>query len=211
MHFIVLFLQNIYVYKKKIKNQNAVIFWLAVGFFAILLLILALTTAYFSNQKSSSGQITLGELDFTIYENQNTFENVMPSQNIAKTVSIVNARNSSGTNYQNLCPIFFKFYVVVYVDNEIDTNLTNLIKPSFNSVQTYTQSGEEFYYNNVLYSGQAVNLCDGIKFSQLIDNKYQDKTINFEFCVSAIQSQNNAYLELWPEAPADWVQKIENI
>lgn len=199
------------MYRKKIKNQNAVIFWLAVGFFAIILMIIAITTAYFSNQKTNTGQITLGELDFTIYSNQNSFQNVMPSQNIPKTVSIVNARNSAGTNYNNLCPIFFKFSFDVFVDNEKDDYLANLIAPSFISSQNYTQNGRDFYYNNILVAGQVANLCDGLQFSHIIDNAYQDKTISIVFNVNAIQSQNNAYLELWTDAPQDWIDIVENL
>ncbi len=199
------------MYRKNIKNQNAVIFWLAVGFFAILLIIIAITAAYFSNQKSSSGQITLGELDFTLYENQSNFQNVMPSQNIAKSVSIVNAKNASGTNYQNLCPMFFKFSLDVFVDEERDDYLANLITPSFISSNNYTQSGKEFYYNNVLNQGEVANLCDGLQFSHIIDNQYQDKSLNIVFNVNAIQSQNGAYLELWQDAPAEWIEAIENL
>ena len=199
------------MYRKKIKNQNAVIFWLAVGFFAIILIIIAITAAYFSNQKTNTGQITLGELDFTIYSNQNSFQNVMPSQNIAKTVSIVNARNSAGTNYQNLVPIFFKFNFEAFVDNQKDDYLASLIAPSFISSQNYTQDGAEFYYNDILDPGQAVNICDGLQFSHIIDNAYQEKSISIVFNVNAIQSQNNAYIELWLDAPQDWIDIVENL
>ena len=85
------------------KSQKNMVIWLVFSLILTILLIVVITTAYFSSQKSGSGTITLGELDFTLFENETSFQNIVPSQTINKAITISNSRDQSGHNTQNLC------------------------------------------------------------------------------------------------------------
>ncbi len=187
------------IYKTKRTNKD--IFIVSMLMTVLIIILLAITTlAFFSENKDIRGQITLGELDFCVYNTGGAL-NVVPGNDINKQISLVNARNTSGTDRGGLCSILVKF--------QIDNN--NLFSPIFNNDQNWTKLGNVYYYNNVLNPGQVVNLCDRVKFSENAGNEYQNQSIDILLQVNAIQAANEAYKELWKDAPNSWLEIIENI
>ena len=188
-------------------------FSLQIVLLALLLFLfssLVLSTAFFSNTNNITGTIKLAELDFCITENGVSSNNVLPSQTIQKVISVSNSRDASKNDYDGLCPIFFRFRFSVFCGNILDENLKNSILLNYNE-NNFTFDGDMFYFNNVLNPGEISNLCTGITFSSDIENYYQNKNIQIEFEVDAIQSQFGAYQEIWTDAPNEWVQIITSI
>ena len=137
-------------------------------------------------------------------------ELVAQLDNINKTITIINSRNVQGTNTNNLGSLLFKYRIEVYVDDEIDDNLSQLIMPIVSN-NLFTESNGEYFYNDVLNVSEYVDLCQSLNFSVQIDDTYQDESIYITFLIDAIQAENGAYLELWQDAPQDWVDIIGNI
>ena len=203
LHFIFAIINNkcmrdIYLQKKRTEQ---IISFLLVSFSFVFLLFISVTIAYFSSQKTASGSIALGELNFSIYENQTLSQNVVPGEIFNKQVTLVNSRNSAGTDFSGLCSIYFRFTVGV---DEAD----GVIIPQFINGNDWTVLGNTYYYNHVLSPGQSVNLCDALQFSSGLGNEYQSQTFQIDFAVDAIQAENNAYIELWQNAPQSWKSLI---
>ena len=194
------------------KSQKNMVIWLIFSLILTILLIVVITTAYFSSQKSGSGTITLGELDFTLFENETSFQNIVPFQTINKSITISNSRDQSGHNTQNLCSILFRFQFYVAAQNQNQQNVESLDGlVSINQNASYTYSDGFYYYNGVLSPSQQTNLFDSLTFSSLIDNQFQDKNISLIFNVEAIQAENEAYKELWLDAPVEWLALMQDI
>ena len=194
------------------KSQKNMLIWLVFSLIFVILLIVIVTTAYFSNQKNSSGTITLGELDFTLFENNLSFQNVVPTDTIAKIITISNSRDTNGNNTQNLCSILFRFQFSAEAKSQDELflqSLDDLVYLKQNS--SYTFCDNYYYYNGVLNPSQQVNLCDSLTFSNIIGNEFQDKDISLMFNVEAIQAENEAYKELWLDAPEEWLAIMEQI
>ncbi len=195
--------------KKELNKDNKIIVYLAASLIVILLLVFTISLAFFSNNNTTSGTITVGEIDFSVYENNEQIGYVIPGQTAQKTITVINSRNSQGTNTKNLGTFLFKFNLEVYVDNEYDENLSKLVYPNID-LYNFTQDGEEYYYNGCLNKAESVNLCSNITFSEGIDDYYQNRNINIVFVIDAVQAENSAYKELWPDAPQSWVEIINN-
>ena len=189
----------------KIKRKDLVIF-ACILVLAIIVNLFILSFAYLSQNKTATGTITLGEVDFSIAETQQTNLKVLPSVTIPKTVYIGNYRDSNPSDYRRLASIFFRFKIDVLLDNNINTELTNSI--SLSSDAKFYYDNKYFYYCAALNAGEKINLCENLTFANFIDNKYQQKQIQLQFSVDAIQSQHDAYKEVWPDYPPEWEQMI---
>ena len=82
---------------------------------------------------------------------------------------------------------------------------------SINQNSNYTYSDGFYYYNGVLSPSEQINLCDSLTFSSLIDNQFQDKNISLIFNIEAIQAENEAYKEIWSDAPYEWMEIIDSL
>lgn len=193
------------------KSQKNMVLWLIFALvFVIMLIVIIITTAYFSNQNNVTGSIKLKELDFSIYEDNKSFDDILPSQTINKELTIVNARDAKGKDINNLCSIFFRYTISVFIDGKENQELSNKVYLGFNYSQNYTFNNGVYYYNSVLQPSQKINLCDTLTFSSEIGNDLQNKYFSVIFNVEAIQAENDAYKELWLDAPSTWLQIIEN-
>ena len=196
--------------KDSIYNERDIIKYLIVGLIVILALTLTISIAYFSRRSDISGTITVGEIDFSVYENNVDVGYIVPGDTVNKEITVVNSRNIQGTNTRNLGSLLFKFSYQIFLDDEYDENLTQQIAPIINDVD-FTESDGEFYFNNVLNKGESINLCSYFNFDTQINNTYQDEDIYIVFQIDAIQAENEAYLELWPDAPEEWIEIIEEM
>ena len=179
----------------------------AMAFLLFVVLTIGISTAFFSNSKTSQGQITLGELDFCISATQTQNTTVMPNMFVGQAVSVSNSRNPDGSNYRNLCNILFKFSIFVTIDGQIDYDIAEQLDFYIDSTK-FIQSGNEFYYVGFLTAGQSQVVYSDIFLDGTIGNLYQGKEINFIISVDAIQAENGAYLALWQDAPAEWIEQI---
>lgn len=169
----------------------------------VFVIILTATLAYFSRDKNVQGQIRLGDIDFSVFSNQIEINDIVPGDVFDNSVSLVNARDVAGRDKNGLCSIFVRYNL-----NE-DIN-ENVVAPVFLSSNFWTKQGDTYYYNYPIAPGDSINLCDKIKFSEFADNSYQNSKIQLTFDVDAIQAENDAYKELWPNSPIEWQQKIES-
>lgn len=181
------------IYKEKL-HYSQLLAILSVSTIFLFVIFLTVTISYFSQTKNSSGEIVLGELDFCLYETGTGGENIVPGAEIDKQIKLVNARNISGTNKNNLCSIFIKFSI----------NSSEIISPYFEQQNNWTVDGNDYYFNRSVSPGETINLCDKLIFSVNAGNEYQNQMLDITFNVSAIQAENNAYVELWPNAPQSW-------
>ena len=199
-------------YKKRvyIKNRdNYIILSLAILF--ILIITLFISLAFYSATNQKQGTITLGEIDFSVYETAQSSSNIMPASSIPCTVNVINSRNTSGTNTNNLAPFLLRFRINYTLNNDTYSNANNLILPSLANANSWTTNQNYYYYNYVVNPSQIVNICDNISFLSQIDNTFQSKSLEVIFDIDAIQFENNAYLELWPEAPKQWKDIVASI
>ena len=198
MYFILYSSQNITmrdIYKTKKRNKEIFILSsLLVGLMLVLLLVCSL--AYFFRDKDTSGQITLGDIDFFVISSNQSINNIVPGQVIEKKVSIINAKNSSGTDLQGLGKIFLKFSLT---DNSVLVPLLN---------NNWIKDRNFYYYCDYIEPGETVDLFDRFVFDAIATNNFQSKNLNFNIQLYAIQAENNAYIELWPDAPNEWKERI---
>ena len=189
-------------YKSKKYNSDRVV---AVTLAVLLLFVIILTAtlAYLSRDKSISGKITLGEIDFSVFGNQVQVQDIVPGDIFENSVSLVNARDTDGRDKNGLGSILVKY-------NLKNSNNDAVIIPVFAAANKWTRQGDTYYYNYSISPGEAIKLCDELQLSEHAGNEYQNKELNVIFNVDAIQAENEAYKELWYNAPDEWKQKIEN-
>lgn len=176
---------------KKINTQIYIIFTILI-IVVFFMVFFSATLSYFKNQTNAAGQITLGELDFNIII---SFPNnsVMPGDTIETNATIENKVK----NKTNLIPFYFRFKLdnAEYIQLNINTN--NFVL------------GEDGYYyckTKVLKNDSKV-LFNSFK----IDENLQDiNSLNFGISVDAVQSEFGAYKDIFPTAPIEWVEFIEN-
>lgn len=194
------------IYKSKLmKKRNETLLIFLFVFFLILIISLIFSLAFFSSSSQSTGTITLGEVDFCVYDNVNFNDYVMPADTIPFEVKVVNSRNVSGTDTNNLVDILLRFKIKYVLDNNEFLDENNLIFCETEDEDCWTFDDDEYYYyNNVLNVGENINICDHISFSQNMTNLLQDKQFEIVFEVDALQAQNDAYLEEWVDAPEIW-------
>lgn len=181
-----------------------------VVFFVFVLLLIGISSAFFGAQQTSQGQITLGELDFCVLASEPQNSTIMPNMFVGQSVSISNSRNENGSNYSGLCNILYKFSINIFINGTNDENLADELDFYIDNSK-YIQSGSEFYYLGVLSPGQSVIIYNDVFLDAEIGNYYQGKQINFIISVDAIQAENEAYKDLWQDAPTAWKQQIEAI
>ena len=200
---------NIYKNKSMVNKNERILISLFVVFL-ILIFSIIFSLAFFSNTKQSRGTITLGEVDFCVYDNVSFDGYVMPKDTIPFEVKVINSRNISGTNTTGLADILLRYKIGFVLDNEDYLNQYNLIDCITNDENLWIFDGEYYYYNAVLNVGQNINICDYISFSEDMTNEFQEKQFIIVFEVDALQAQNNAYLEVWQDAPNIWKNIIAN-
>ena len=199
---------NIYR-NKSIVNSNEKTIILSLVAFLLIIVFLIISLAFFSTSNQISGTITLGEVDFCVYDNFDSSQIVLPSMIVPCNVNIINSRNRAGTNINNLANVFLRFSIKYSLNNVVYDNNDNLIECILNQDENWTKIDNLYYFNNMLEVGQTVSICDYVSFSNDIGNSFQNKEINLIFEIDAIQAQNEAYLEIWPDAPQNWIDIIE--
>lgn len=175
-----------------IKRKETLIILVIITCITMLLILFGSTFSYFKNEKNSQGQIQLGELDFTIQTSSNV-TSIMPGDKVDVLAEISN----KVTEKSHLIPFYFRFKLT---DNEnykadIDTEKFILGEDNF------------YYYKYKLLPDKKVQLFSNIKIKEtLISENY----INVAIYVEAVQSEHNAYIEIFENAPLEWLDFIKN-
>lgn len=161
--------------------------------------------AFFSSVNNVGGTITLGELDFQIVDESTipTSNVILPGDVIEHSVKVVNSRDVNGTNFQNLSGILIRVTPNFFVNDELDDLFTSQV-----NTDDWVVNENIYYYKKAIMPSEEANILSGIKTSVNLDNSYQDKNLIVELIVEAIQYENQAYVELWADAPQEWVDAI---
>lgn len=198
-------------YKSKLsqlaKRKDLVIL-LVILSLVILSNIIIFSVAYFYQNKSLTGTIQLGEVDFSIVETEHTKITVVPSSVLQKSIYIGNFRDNDPNNYKSLASIFFRFNFKVLLNDQVSEELTNLI--DIYSEDKLFYDNNYYYFCGKLEAGKTANMCNSIFFDKTIDNKYQQQNIKLQFFVDAVQSANEAYKEVWQDYPTEWESIISS-
>lgn len=176
---------------KILKKMN--IYLLLIFIFIIIIFSVVFSTAFFSNSTNIEGNITLKELDFSIYGDADENITVMPGDSTRIDCYIINSRDIDGINYDNLTNIYIRFNLSIKSNN-------NPIKFEITEENNdFIQINDTYYYTKEILPGEIIKIIKNINFDTEIDNSFNGKDIDFELTVEAIQSTNNAVSELWPE------------
>ena len=193
--------------RKKTNTKDLAIF-VCILLMAIVFDLIIYSFAFYYNTSTSTGTITLGEVDFSVVEDNKQEILAFPNISISKIVSVGNYKNNDKTNYKNLVDIFFKYQMQIYVDGQFDEDLTKMV--TLNSDNFYRDENT-YYFCDVLEAGKQVDLFQSISFSDKIGNDYQDKQIQLKLNIDAIQSKFDAYKEAWKDYPAQWEEIIKKL
>lgn len=177
---------------EKTKKKEIIILSIILLSTIFLLLILGATFSYFNKNKDISGQIQLGELDFTV--NTSAYNNfVMPGDSINLTATISN--KVEGKN--NLIPFYFRFKLSNNEEYSITLNTDNFV----------LGQDEYYYYKFKLAPNSSATLFSSIKIDENITSQ---TSVDVSIIVDAVQSEYGAYLEIFENAPQEWIDFIEN-
>lgn len=183
--------------------------YIAIVFFALIVfcVVFIVSLAYFSNTKNAQGGITLGELDFCIFEDDKKIENLLPGQMVDKKIYVANSRDKFQKDFSGLCDILIRFNVSIDGD-DVPADVKKLVDVKFSS-DDFVRGEDYIYFCNKIDAGQKIALFDQIEFGTDIGNIMQQKKIDIKVVVDALQAENEAYLDVWKDAPLDWLEKIK--
>lgn len=197
-----------YMYRTK-KNSRLVAILTFFGIFLCFFLIFSTSFAYFFQNRSATGNIQLSDIDFCVGVSDAQDQIVLPGSETKQEIFVANSRDAGLTDYDKLCDILFRFSIDVAVDGQIDYGLEQKVNFSIDSTKFFRDGGI-FYSLYNLPAGKAITIFDKVKFDETIQNQYQSKNVQFVISVEAIQTANQAYKELWQDAPSEWKTQIAN-
>lgn len=175
----------------KTKRKELLIILIMITCIAMLLIFLGSTFSFFKNEKTAQGQIQLGELDFTIQTSSNA-TSIMPGDKVDVLAEISN----KVLGKTHLIPFYFRFKLTDSENYEANISANNFILGEDNF----------YYYKYKLLPDKKVQLFSSIKIKEsLISENYIDVAIYVE----AVQSEHDAYLEIFDNAPSEWLNFIK--
>lgn len=182
------------------KNRNAST--VAIITLSVLLglsLILGLTAAFFSANRTATGNITLGDpVNINITQGGTSVESLtfagtaMPGTSYTQAIGVSVPQNTSQSVLR--CKL----------------TLTNtgeaLSKPITATTSDKWVKGEDdyYYYNGSVNAGDSVDFCTAITVPKDLTNLDANKVYTVTFQVEAIQYANGAASEVWTTAPEEW-------
>lgn len=200
---------NIYKRKSYKRNNDKTIIVLLTTVLIIVIFLIG-SLAFYSTSNDIRGTITLREIDFCMNNNVNQNQTIMPASTIPCNVYVINSRNVSGTNTRNLADFLLRFSIKYELNNEVYENNENLISAETDITSNWTEYDGYYYYNHIVEVGQNISICDTLSFSSAISNEFQNCDLGIVFEVDVVQAQNDAYVELWDDAPDIWKSIIES-
>lgn len=174
------------------KNKELIILLIIFLSIVSLLLLMGSTFSFFKKESTASGQIQLGELDFTITTSKYN-KIIMPGDLINLTATISNKVEGK----TRLIPFYFRFKLTNDESCEITPNMDNFI----------LGQDDYYYYKYKLTPDSNQTLFSSIK---IYENVSSASSINISIIIDAVQSEHEAYQEIFENAPSEWVEFIEN-
>lgn len=162
--------------------------------FSICVISVVTSTAFFSKNTSVTGDVTLGDLDFTVYADLTSATKIMPADTLECPVYLVNARDTDGINTTNLSPIYVRFSAELISNNETATQSLLV-----NNNDNFTVINDTYYYLNVINPADRIVLVDSFYFDENLPNSFSSKDAEIIITVDAIQGNIEAVQDLWPE------------
>lgn len=164
-----------------------------------LSLILGLTVAFFSANKTATGDITLGDpVNINITQGGASVETLtftgtaMPGTSYTQSIGVSVPQNTSQ------CVLRCKLTL---------TNTGNASETISATTSDAWIQGEDdyYYYNGSVNAGDSVDFCTAITVPKTLTNADANKVYTISFQVEAIQYANGAASEIWTTAPTEWI------
>lgn len=187
------------MYKLLKKHKDLVIILTIFMLILVFMVIISITFAFFKTTKNVSGEISLGELDYTINVNNISQTLLLPGDNIEVNVSIENAVK----NKKDLVPFYFRFKII-NGENDYNLNFINLI-----TGDNYIVGNNFYYYKYKLNYLESAQILDRITIDENL-KKEDIQNLDLSILVDAVQSEYFAYKEVFFDAPIEWLEFIEN-
>lgn len=181
------------------KNRDLIIILFILFLIIFFAILFTETLSFFKSNNEANGIVQLGELDYTINVSNISKNTVMPGDLIELDVNIEN--KVEGKN--NLVPFYFRFKILKGED-DYGLDFIEILSPN-----NFIKDDNYCYYKYKLLSGQKATLINSIKIDEKFSNQEIDE-LNLSILIDAVQSEYGAYKEIFPDAPSEWVEFIEN-
>lgn len=184
---------------KKKRSNGTTLAIVALSILLGLSLIFGVTAAFFSANKTATGDITLGDpVDINITQGGTTVTTLtfngdaMPGTVYSQPIAVAMPANTSDAVLRGKLTI------------------TNSDSASVNVVATTTDEwtlGDDnyYYYNGKVSAGESKDFVTAITVPKELTNEDANKTFALSVQIEAIQFANGAASEVWTTAPADWI------
>jgi len=184
--------------KKKNNEFTLLITIIALAIFIIE--ILTISFAFFETNTKATGQITLGELDYDIVVNSSLQDKIiMPADNVDLNISIINSVDKKS----NLIPFYFRFQIL-NGENKFDKDFVIL-----ENDDDFIYDNFYFYYKYKLKFKEEAKLIKQIQIPSYF-TELDAQNFDLQLEVDAVQSENEAYKDVFYDAPSEWLRFIEN-
>ena len=181
------------------KYKDLIILLTIIILLIVFIFLISSTLSYFKKSTQVSGNIQLGELDFTINVSNISNKLYLPGDTVDLNINI---ENKSGLK-TNLVPFYFRFKIIKGDENYKSDYI------SLTTAQDFITDDNYYYYKNKVFFGDKVELLKNL----VIDTRFTDqdiKSLEVYILVDAVQSEYGAYKEIFHDAPLEWVEFIEN-
>lgn len=164
-----------------------------------LSLILGLTAAFFSANRTATGDITLGDpVNINITQGGASVETLtfsgaaMPGTTYTQAIGVSVPTNTSQAVLR--CKLTLS-----------NTGNASATITATTSDQWVLGDDEYYYYNGSVNAGDSVDFCSAITVPKTLTNLDANKVYTVTFQVEAIQYANGAASEVWTTAPEEWI------
>lgn len=181
------------------KHKDLVIILTIFMLVLVFMVIISATLSFFNASKQATGDIILGELDYTINVNNISQTLLLPGDDLNVNVNIQNKVE----NKTNLVPFYFRFKIL-NGETPYNLSLVNLI-----TGENYISSGDFYYYKYKLSAGESAKILDRITIDETLTEE-NILNLDLSILVDAVQSEHGAYKEVFQDAPIEWIEFIEN-
>lgn len=184
--------------KEKIATKVTIIL---LSFLVLVLTILNISFAIFSDKKISSGIIQFSEqrLDIEVLDESKTIL-LTPNE---LTIDSTTTKNLKITNPSTSTDCVFRIWLEFKVDGVVDENYLELIL----SDDFIKSDDNKFYYKRVLNTNSEISSLQ-IQFKVKLDSsdisKYENKPYSMKLHIEAVQANLEAIQELYLNYPTDW-------
>ena len=183
------------------KVANIIIAILSISIFVVMVLYVVLpSVSYYQERKEVEGLITVGQANFEFVNDLPLFSNLtnFAGGQIDENVRVINARDKSGSNTDNLvdCYLRFKVEASPIVTPNIDTNSFMLGSDGY------------YYYVGVFAVGQTLELVQNFDVDINLSQADLDG-VDVNVVVDTMQATKSMIQDIFTTAPTEWINSLE--